>query len=140
MLAKGKAPIGVAVPEALGSHRCRKAGAGCKHSRGEMPEKARNQARKGIGVRCGSFCIRSQEKTADAVFGETGETASGAWSGAGASAGAIHHPTDRSGAGRLRLAARASQARSRQQDNGRGLGSRVVRGRCRHECPRAVLG
>jgi hypothetical protein len=48
MLAKGKAPIGVAVPEALGSYRCRKAGAVCQHSRGEMPEKARNQTRKGI--------------------------------------------------------------------------------------------
>jgi hypothetical protein len=50
MLAKGKAPIGVAVPEALGFHRCHKAGAGCQHSRGETPEKARNQARKGKGV------------------------------------------------------------------------------------------
>jgi len=30
MLAKGKTPIDVAVPEALGFHRCRRAGAGCR--------------------------------------------------------------------------------------------------------------
>jgi len=37
------------------------------------------------------FGIGLQEKTADAVLGKAGEIASGAWAGAGASAGAIPH-------------------------------------------------
>ena len=82
---------------AEGSRRCRKAGAGCRHSRGEMGRNA-HEARKGglKGVELGSFRVGSQEKTADAVLGEAGAAAVGTWAGAGASAGAIHHPAARS--------------------------------------------
>jgi len=34
--------------------------------------------------------MEPQKKTADAVLGKAGEAVAGAWSGAGASAGAIH--------------------------------------------------